>query len=162
MAARGEYEGGATPLRSDRMLTSRYDPIVVRDNDRYDDDGWGSVGFDESQRLQLAAIWGGALKHRWVIIGSVVGCLLLGVAATLLMQPLYTAQTMLQIDREASKVLNVEGLMPAEALTGDEFLVTQVGLLKSETLARRVVQSLNLGQDQTFMRMAGGERAHKR
>lgn len=156
MAARGEYEGGATPPPSDRMLTSRYQPIVVRDDERYDDgDGWGASGFDESQRLQLAAIWGAALKHKWVIIGSVVGCLLLGVAATLLMQPLYTSQTMLQIDREASKVLNVEGLMPAEALTGDEFLTTQVGLLKSETLARRVVQSLNLGQDQTFLRMAG-------
>lgn len=163
MAARGDYDGAATPLPSDRMLTSRHDPIVVRDNDRYDDfDGWGSTGFDESQRLQLAAIWGAVLKHKWVIVGSVVGCLLLGVAATLLMQPLYTSQTLLQIDREASKVLNVEGLMPAEALTGDEFLTTQVGLLKSETLARRVVQSLNLGQDPAFLRMAGQDLPEQR
>lgn len=161
MAARGEYEGGATPPPSERMLTSRYQPIVVRDEHYDDDDGWGS-GFDESQRLQLAAIWGAALKHKWVIIGSIVGCLLLGVAATLLMQPLYTSQTMLQIDREASKVLNVEGLMPAEALTGDEFLTTQVGLLKSETLARRVVQSLNLAQDPAFLRMAGQDLPEER
>lgn len=157
MAVRGDYDGGATPLPSDRMLTSRYDPIVVRDDDRYDDEGWGVAGFDESQRLQVAALWGAALKHKWVIIGSVIGCLLLGVATTLLAQTLYTAHTLLQIDREASKVLNVEGLMPAEALTGDEFLTTQVGLLKSETLARRVVQSLNLAQDPSFLRMAGQE-----
>ncbi len=156
MAARGDYEGGAAPLPSDRMMTSRFDPIVMRDDDRFDDaDGWGASGFDESQRLQVAAIWGAALKHKWVIIGSVIGCLLMGIAATLLMQPLYTSQTLLQIDRESSKVLNVEGLMPTEALTGDEFLTTQVGLLKSETLARRVVQSLDLSQDQTFLRMAG-------
>lgn len=163
MAARGDFDGGATPISSGRMLTSRYDPIVVRDGDRYEEfDDWGGFGFDESQRLQLAAIWGAVLKHKWVIIGSVVGCLLLGIAATLLMQPLYTSRTMLQIDREASKVLNVEGLMPAEALTGEEFLTTQVGLLKSETLARRVVQSLNLAQDPTFLRMAGREAPEKR
>lgn len=162
MAARGDYDGRATPLSSDRMLTSRHDPIIVRDDDRYDDaDGWGSSGFDESQRLQLAAIWGAALKHKWVIIGSIVSCLLLGVAATLLAQPLYTAQTTLQIDRESSKVLDVEGLIPAEALSGNEFLDTQVGLLKSETLARRVVQSLNLGEDATFLRMAGVDPSEK-
>lgn len=158
MAARGDYDGGALPPPSDRMLTSRYDPIIVRDHDRFEEsDGWASSGFDESQRLQLAAIWGAILKHKWVIIGSVVGCLLLGVAATLLARPMYTAQTTIQIDREATKVLDVEGLIPAEALTGDEFLTTQVGLLKSESLARRVVQSLRLRQDPTFLRMAGKE-----
>lgn len=161
MAARGDYDGGATPHPSDRMLTSRYEPIIVRDNERYDDGGWEPSGFDETQRLQIAAIWGAILKHKWVIIASVVGCLLLGVVATLLTQPLYTAQTTLQIDREASKVLDVEGLVPAEALSGNEFLDTQIGLLKSETLARRVVQSLNLGQDPTFLRMAGKDQSEE-
>lgn len=161
MAARGDYDGGATPHPSDRMLTSRYEPIIVRDNERYDDGGWESSGFDDSQRLQIAAIWGAILKHKWVIIASVVGCLLLGVLATLLTQPLYTAQTTLQIDREASKVLDVEGLVPAEALSGNEFLDTQIGLLESETLARRVVQSLNLGQDPTFLRMTGEDQSEK-
>lgn len=156
MAARGDYDGGALPPPSERMLTSRYDPIIVRDHDRYEEsDGWASSGFDESQRLQLAAIWGAILKHKWVIIGSVVGCLLLGIAATLLARPMYTAQTTIQIDREATKVLDVEGLVPAEAMSGNEFLDTQVGLLKSETLARRVVQSLNLASDPTFLEMAG-------
>jgi len=156
MPARGDYDGGALPPPSDRMLTSRYDPIIVRNHDLYEEsDGWASSGFDESQRLQLAAIWGAILKHRWVIIGSVVGCLLLGVAATLLARPMYTAQTTIQIDREATKVLDVEGLVPAESLSGNEFLDTQIGLLKSETLARRVVQSLNLASDPTFLEMAG-------
>lgn len=155
MAARGDYDGGATPHPSDRMLTSRYEPIIVRDHDRFDDDGWESSGFDESQRLQIAAIWGAVLKHKWVIIASVVGCLLLGGAATLLAQPMYTARTTIQIDRESTKVLDVQDLVPREALTGDEFLTTQVGLLRSETLALRVVQSLKLSQSPTFLRMAG-------
>jgi len=163
MAARGDYEGAAAPLPSDRMMTSRFDAIVVRDDDRFDgSDGWGGAAFDESRRLQLAAVWGAALKHRWVIVGSVIGCLMVGIAATLLMQPLYTSQTLLQIDREASKVLNVEDFVPRESLTGDEFLTTQVGLLKSETLARRVVQSLNLRQDPAFLRMAGKDLPDKR
>lgn len=153
MANRGNFDGDAGHSPQGRIMTARYEPIVVRDAE-FEDYDIGQ-GFDEQQRMQLAAIWGAALKHKWVIIGSLVGCLLLGVAATLLMQPMYSAQTTLQIDREASKVLDVEGLAPTEALTGNEFLDTQVGLLKSETLARRVVQTLNLDQNATVLEMAG-------
>lgn len=151
---------GSGPVPSERMFTSRQQPVVVREESLLDDyNSGGSFGFDEQQRLHVAAMWGAIMKHRWVILGSVVAWLFIGVAITLLMQPMFTARTTLQIDREASKVLDVEGLVPAEALTGNEFLDTQVGLLKSDTLARRVVQSLNLANDETFLRMAGQERA---
>ncbi len=139
------------------MVPSRYEPIVVSESRAVEEHGGfdSGFGFDEQQRLKLAAVWGAILKHKWIIGGIVVACMLLGLAVTLLTQPLYTSQITLQIDRETSKVLDVEGLMPAEAMTGNEFLDTQVGLLKSQTLARRVVQSLNLAEDPTFKEMAG-------
>jgi len=156
MAAPRDLDGPAGRNPSGQMLTSHYEPIVVRESRALEDDGrFGGFGFDDQQRRQVAAIWGAILKHKWIIGGIVATCMLMGVAATLLMPPLYTAQTTLQIDRESSKVLDVEGLVPAEAVTGNEFLDTQVGLLKSETLARRVVQSLNLTTDPVFRKMIG-------
>jgi len=133
-------------------------PIIVRPQqalDYYDDYDAGQ--FDDRQRMQVAAIWGAILKHRWLIVGIVVASLMLGLGATLMMKRLYTAEATLQIDREASKVLDVEGLTPTEALTGNEFLDTQVGLLKSESLARRVVQTLDLARDPTAREFAGLE-----
>lgn len=162
MGTPGDYDRAAGPIPSGQVLASRYEPVIVRQSRAVEEhSGFDTFGFDEQQRLQLASIWGALLKHKWIIGGIVATSLLLGVAATLLMEPRYTAQTTLQIDRESSKVLDVEGLVPAEALTGNEFLDTQVGLLKSETLARRVVQSLNLAADPDFRSMAGLEPADK-
>jgi succinoglycan biosynthesis transport protein ExoP len=124
-----------------------------RDIDPFED--FDEEVFDNQQREQLAAIWNAVLKHRWLISGVLVVTLLLAFAVTLLMKPQYTAETVLQIDRESSQIVDVEGLTPREALTGNEFLDTQVGLLKSETLARRVVTALRLQNDPFFREQAG-------
>lgn len=149
-------DSGANLPRPSIATGQRAGPIVVRhgrDIDPFED--FEEEIFDNQQREQLAAIWNAVLKHRWLISGVLVVTLLLSFAATLLMQPLYTAQTVLQIDRESSQIVDIEGLNPQEALTGNEFLDTQVGLLKSETLARRVVTSLRLQNDPVFRELAG-------
>lgn len=148
-----DAEGASVP---DRTTSSGYQPVIIRESravEPYDDQI--NYAAEEQQRLQLAAIWGAFLKHRWLICATIAVAILLGIGATLLMQPLYTATTTLQIDRESSKVLDVQDVVPAEALTGNEFFDTQVGLLKSETLARRVVQELNLTADPKFRDMVG-------
>eukprot|EP01030_Chromulinospumella_sphaerica_P020785 gene20785-20710_t len=111
--------------------------------------------FDESQRQLLTNIWGAILKHRWLILGILVLSLVLGVAKTLMTTPLYTAKVLIQIDREATKVIDVGELAPMEAASGSEFIETQIGLLRSEALARRTVVALNLAQDPTVREIAG-------
>ncbi|HRD45877.1 MAG TPA: polysaccharide biosynthesis tyrosine autokinase [Caulobacter sp.] len=134
----------------------RRGPIIVRhgrDVEAFDgmDDGDG----EDFQRIQLAVIWGAIVRHRLKIAATILCALIVGFAATLLMQKQYTATAVLQIDREAAKVVDVDGLTPTEATTGNEFIATQVGLLKSDALARRVAQTLRLQQNAVFRDMAG-------
>lgn len=113
-----------------------------------------SIALDD-YRMQLAGLWGAVIKHRWTISAIIAVCLSLGLAITLLSTPQFTAETVLQVDRAASKIIDVEGLQPTEALTGNEFLETQVGILRSESLARRTVQTLKLVDNNVVRDWAG-------
>ena len=82
----------------------------------------------------------------------------LGIAATLLMTPIYSSSVTLQIDREAARVLNVQDVQPREAMIqGEEFFQTQYGLLRSRTLAERVMDNLGLATSDGFLEQMGAE-----
>lgn len=94
-----------------------------------------------------------ALKHRWVILGTLLAALVIGLAITLLSTPIYTASATLQIDRQAAQALsNVPDVAPAEAMIqGEEFFQTQYGLLRSRSLAERVIETLGLAGSDGFL-----------
>lgn len=110
------------------------------------------------QALDLANYWRLALKHRFLILSCFVGALAVGAALTLLMTPIYTAQAMLQIDREAARVFDSESVTPSESLVqGEEFFQTQYGLLRSRSLAERVIESLGLASSDEALVALGAE-----
>ncbi|TPG38335.1 polysaccharide biosynthesis tyrosine autokinase [Sphingomonas koreensis] len=88
----------------------------------------------------------------WIIGGIVLAALVLGLTATMLMTPRYTASASLQIDQEADQVLNNQDqVQPAAAYQDvDRFLQTQVDVLQSRAMAVRVAQALNLFNDPSF------------
>jgi succinoglycan biosynthesis transport protein ExoP len=111
---------------------------------------------DPAQMLNLAEYWRLALKHRLLIIAIFVAAVVIGLAMTLLTTPTYTASTTLQIDREAARILNVDDAPPGESMiAGEEFFQTQYGLLRSRSLAERVIESLGLASSDTFLRAMG-------
>src|SRR5215217_6832355 len=80
----------------------------------------------------------------------------------MLMTPIYSARTTLQIDREAAKVLNTDDVTPNDrSVVGEEFFQTQYGLLKSRSLAIRVTESLNLANNDFLSKMGVGDDAFK-
>lgn len=86
-----------------------------------------------------------ALRRRWLILGITAVALLLGVVATLLMTPQYTATAKIEIQRSSAQVTEFEGVERDQAgVTDQEFYQTQYGLLQSRTLAERVANQLNL------------------
>lgn len=110
----------------------------------------------QPDNFDIGEYWRLLLKHRLVILGSLLTALVIGVVVTMLTTPLYTATTRLQIDREAARVLNVEDVTPRESPFGsEEFFQTQYGLLKSRSLAERVVDTEGLATSDAFIESMG-------
>ncbi len=91
-----------------------------------------------------------ALRWRYVILGTAVTCLLIGLIVTLLMTPRYTAVTTVEIARESSKITGIEGVEREATVNDQEFYQTQYGLLRSRVLAERVANKLQLVDDPAF------------
>ncbi|WP_292056843.1 GumC family protein [Brevundimonas sp. UBA5936] len=109
-------------------------------------------GQDGDGLIDLRRLWHILLKRWWILAGVLAVALVLGVVITLLSTPIYRASATLQIDREAAQVVDVEGVLPAEGMySAQEFYQTQYGLLKSRSLAQRVVTGLRLAQDAQFI-----------
>ena len=100
--------------------------------------------------INLLEYWQVLRDRRWVIAGITVAVLLLALAATLLATPIFRAAATLQIERDTMKIMDVEGLTPAESPMDRDFYQTQYELLQSRSLARRVVQDLRLTQAPLF------------
>lgn len=98
------------------------------------------------------------IRWRYVIIGSVIGCALLGLIATLLMTPKYTATSTIEISRESDKVTDFQGVDREASVADQEFYQTQYGLLRSRSLAERVATQLRLVDDPQFFELFGEAR----
>lgn len=97
-------------------------------------------------RLDLKTLWRALARHRRVIVGAVVLCTLAALGYTLTRTPVYESATLLQIDRTAQKVVgfNTEVEVDEGPLSEQLQLRTQVELLKSRSLAERVIDELGL------------------
>ena len=97
----------------------------------------GSV-FDVLTMLRILRQW------RWVVLGAAVAGLLAGLLFTLLAKPMYRAGVTLQVDPPSVEILNEKQRDTSQSSGGWDFVITQVGLLSSSSLADRVAQDLNL------------------
>lgn len=103
----------------------------------------------------LIQYWHTVVRWRWLMAGIVAACVLIGITVTLLMAPLYTAKSQLQIDRQQKQITNVEGLeaeLPGQDM---EFYATQYELLKARPLAERVATELKLYDSDAFLEAHG-------
>jgi capsular exopolysaccharide synthesis family protein len=93
--------------------------------------------------LDIVEYWRAVAKRRWAILGLT---LLVAVLTTLVvssMQPLYHATTTLLIEQGKSKVVSIEEVY-SQGVIQREYYQTQVEILKSDELARKVIQKLGL------------------
>ncbi len=92
----------------------------------------------------------------WIIL-VMAGAFVLGFVATMLQTPQYTAYTSVQIDDAAAQVLqNGQDVQSSSSVYDvDRFLNTQLDVLKSKALARRVADRLKLYGNPRFMKAMG-------
>lgn len=150
---------GDNNFADERNPRSGRGPGSVGENALFADPGPGwSEEADEAPAFDLASYWRLAIKHRILILGCFLGALAVGAALTLLMTPIYTAQATLQIDREAARVFTAEDVTPRESMAqGEDFYQTQYGLLRSRSLAERVIASLGLASSDQALTALGVE-----
>jgi capsular exopolysaccharide synthesis family protein len=122
---------GAPPAETDphRQLAERGTPVYFEDEDE----------------INLAELWLTVRKYKWTIIsftGLVVGATIIG---TLLMRPVYMATASVQIEPDASRILEYQDLGgDVNSANQRNFYTTQYEILKSRTLAASVIDELNL------------------
>jgi len=94
-----------------------------------------------------------ARRNVWLII-AILGVFVAAAAVvTILTMPKYTATSSIEIANEAQQVLGEQFDQPTEQADSwdiDRFLITQVTILESRSLADRVAQKLNLYSDPRF------------
>lgn len=112
-----------------------------------------SEGFD--LRLVVAVV----RSYLSWIIALLVLAVLVGIVGTMVQTPLYTASASLQIDDSAARILQNGQDVQAESSSYDvdRFLNTQLDVLKSRTLARRVADRLRLYNNGRFLKAVGIE-----
>jgi capsular exopolysaccharide synthesis family protein len=119
------------------------------DRDLLDAEGSGR-GFD------LRSLWGIAYRNRVAMAIIVFVALLAGLASILFMPRIYEAEATVQIEQQAAKVLGTEDMEPiASGQEADRFLQTQVDILNSRAMAKRVIDSLGLDKSDRFLNGMG-------
>ncbi len=87
------------------------------------------------------------LKRKWAVIAFFLLAVVTTAVATSMVTPIFRSVISLKIDREQMQVVNFKDVTPTEQGWDQDFTRTQIELLKSRTLAERVVEQLNLRQD---------------
>ena len=116
-------------------LPQQYVPGAVAAEQVVDDDA-----------IDLREYWHILLRYKWTIALVVALALGLALIATFNTTPIYKASTLIQIDRTSNRIVEY-GDVTAEGSAGmrdPEFYTTQYELLKSRSLARRVIDQVGL------------------
>ena len=103
----------------------------------------------------LLQYWEALLRRRWLIAALVAVVMALGIIYTLLQPQQFTASSRIEISRLAKNITNVQGIEQEASMYDMEFYDTQYALLKSPSLADRVVRSLNLANEPSFFEAHG-------
>jgi len=95
--------------------------------------------------IDLREYWDVLVRRKATVLTVLAVATLVALLATFLTTPIYRGQLLMQIDREAAKVLEYASITPEEAVNDKDFYQTQYELLRSRTLVRRVIEQLGMG-----------------
>ncbi len=115
---------------------------------------WGQPTDEpDEDTINLREYWNVILKRKGTVLAFFAIVVVAVMTATFLMTPIYRASLTLQIDRQESKVVEFQGVTPMESPQDSrEFYQTQYEVLKSRSLAQRVIDQLALADKPEFNR----------
>ena len=98
---------------------------------------------DDDDEIDLLKLWNTIWRRKWGIIALTLVVAMITVLIVLSATPIYRASATLLIDQKQGNVVSIEQVYGIEG-SGLDYLQTQLELLKSRTLAERVVHELQL------------------
>jgi capsular exopolysaccharide synthesis family protein len=121
------------------------------------EDRWASEPAAGGLHLDVRGLWSAFYRNRRLAAAVVGGALVAAIALIYLSTPIYRASAKIQIDQQATKVLQSEGAEPSDS-TGDtdRYLQTQLDVIQSRSLAERVARDLGLFNGNNFIVRMGG------
>jgi capsular exopolysaccharide synthesis family protein len=91
------------------------------------------------------------LRRRWKIVAGTTAAVVASVAVgTLLQTPIYRTSGLVELRKQGAESVPVEAIFQSERLS-TQYLETQYGVLRSQALARRVVEDLKLTEVPEFL-----------
>jgi len=103
----------------------------------------------QEETLDLVQYWRAISKRRWSILGLALVVSVLAALVASNMRPIYRGTNTLLIEQGKERVVSIEEVY-TQGMIQREYYQTQVEILKSEDLARKVVQKLKLYQHPDF------------
>ena len=101
---------------------------------------------DDDDVIDLKDYWRILVRRRRIIAISALVAAVLAVIVTFNSTPVYRSTLLMQIERQGNQIVDYGSVMPEERsfFASQDFYTTQYELLKSRTLARRVIDQLGL------------------
>ena len=96
------------------------------------------------------------LRRKWFVLGFLLLTFITVAVFTLSATRIYKATATLEVSQAQAKVTKFEEVVAGE-IRAQEFMQTQVGLLQSKTLARRVAEKLDMKQRLEALRKSLGQ-----
>jgi polysaccharide biosynthesis transport protein len=111
--------------------------------------------YQEESPLHILDYWHVVVARRWTVLAMLLTVLTLSLLWTFKQTPMYQAQVTIQIDRENPNILSFKDIYQVETAS-DDTLRTQFEVLKSRSLARRVIEELHLEKMAEFQEPTTG------
>lgn len=96
-----------------------------------------------SQEIDLTALFQVVWRRKWSIILLTLLSMALASVVVMNIEPTYRASTTLLITDQANKVVSIDQIYGLDGL-GNNFIQTQIGLIRSRSTIERAVKQLNL------------------
>ena len=107
------------------------------------------MGEDEEDGLNIRKLFSVLMSYKWLILAITLTAAIASVLMTLRQTPMFRASSTIEVQREERQIIegaNVDPMTVADA----EYMATQIALLQSRSLAERVVELLDLADDERY------------
>ena len=104
---------------------------------------------ENEEGAYLRTYWRILRNRRWTVLSAVAVVLTLVTIYTVRQKPVYQASSLLEIEQENPNVVTLQQIFQISGVSED-YLNTQFKILKSDSLARQVIQKLHLDLAKAF------------